>query len=245
MMTRYNYLLLLLTLTIIGCQSERQKAYNTALASGAALSNDETTTVKVGEQLLYVYQFSAGVEDIHYKLSWTNSDESVVQYVENPEFYLGKDNVSGGPSAGIHILKAVKEGKATLQFYNDNYNMENYRNEAQKTPFDAEAVRRDFYASMNRPMPDTALTEEQIAEADAAWFGSVELTIDATIDSLMPIHVEKYAFHEEVSGLLDELYNAPPLKLAEQWYEAKLNYERTFPLHKDTRVATCRVNVVK
>ncbi|BDS09447.1 hypothetical protein [Aureispira anguillae] len=118
-MTTYRLVLFVFFLSIIiSCQNKQEGAYYDLLASGIELSTQDTTVAKVGEQLLFPYYFSAGVQPIYYQLNYFNSDTTVLEYKRNPTFYLDDEDIDGGRSAGLFIFEGKKEGLARLEFYN-------------------------------------------------------------------------------------------------------------------------------
>ena len=243
-MTKIYSILLLLTLTIVGCKNPGVKAFEAYLAEGIRITENDTTRAKVGDKLMYVYGFSAGVEPIHYTYTHICSDTSMLNYLDNEEFYLGERNMAGGPSTGIHVFEATKAGLVKIEFYNPHYNLQLYEQEAEKNPMDDRAaVIRDYYASLNRPLPEEDWTAAQIKAAEAAWLEKAEVELESKIDEIMYAHAQKYAFHTEVHALLDSLYDEYPFHKKEEWDQVREKYENNPPPYKGIEVFSCYIEI--
>lgn len=143
---------LLLSILCISCVPEGKRAYRKALRQGTLLSPNDTVEVCIDQQVLYNYEFSAGVQPIYYTLSIINSDTQALQYQSNPEFYIGDPDLDGGPAAGIHVFKAKARGVVRLEFYNPYFNWEYHQQGETRTTYDLWWTVADYLGA-----PDSSL----------------------------------------------------------------------------------------
>lgn len=243
---KYTYLFSLIILTFAACKSPQQKAYNALLSQGTVLVEGDTVSGKVGNKFLYIYNFSAGVEDIHYKLTYINSDPSVVQYEGNEEFYLGAQDVDGGPSSGIHIFKGLKEGLVKIEFYNPYYNEQNYKNEAEQNLIIEAKLIQEVCNALGLPIGDTTCNLQTLQQAKLASLTNQDpVFLETVLDSLIKSHATTHYYNEVIKSVLDSIYAIEWINQSEQWEAEKAQVAMMTTLHKNTNLTTCYVKVTE
>lgn len=254
----FSFLILL-----VGCKNPGEKAYEDLLANGVTLSPNDTTVAAIGEQLFFIYKFSAGVQPIHYSLSYLNSDSTSIRYVDNVSFYLDDDDVDGGRSVGVHIFEGLKEGLVRLEFYNPYDNKEAYRHEFPKH-WSSDRVIMEFYKVFSDSTVLNSWTEEDYRRFYKHWENADEEKKEAIwqalytnwsnlkfpYDSLKLIKImdrfaERYAIKRAAiqDQVLDSLFNMDPLKQLAQWKERLNTYRINMPLHKTLETAVCYIKI--
>jgi hypothetical protein len=263
-MTKYSIILGFFFLVIMtGCQTEGQKAYADLLTEGTPLVENDTITVEAGEKLLFLYSYSAGVQPIYYTLEHTNSDSTVLRYIEDQRFYVGEEDMSGGPSEGVHVFEGMKTGLARIEFYNPYFNeMEYGKNYPDHASSDRTIM--EFYKTFTDSIALHDWTDAQYANYYDNWvkmpdearnealdtllqnFEFVTSTIDTTHKTAIINNIAKrYALREStiVQAVLDSLFNMPNVDGMERWQVALKNQKETLSLHEDLKTTVCYVRI--
>lgn len=263
-MTRYSIILGFFFLVILtGCQTEGQKAYADLLKQGTTLVKNDTITAKVGEKLFYLYSYSAGVQPIHYTLEHSNSDSTIVRYIENQGFYVGDEEMSGGPAEGVHVFEGMKAGLVRLEFYNPYYNEMEY---AQNYPEHASSDRAimEFYKTFTDSTALQDWTDAQYANYYDNWVKMPDETRNEALDTLLEQFkfvvsridttqktkiinslAKRYALRESsmTSAILDSLFNMPNVDGMERWQAALKERKENLSLHKNLNTTVCYVKI--
>lgn len=263
-MTKFNIILGFLFLVMItGCQTIDQKAYTDLLKDGTVLIENDTITAKVGTKLFYLYSYSAGVQDIYYTLKHTNSDTTALRYIEELHFYVGDEDMAGGPSEGVHVLEGLKAGLVRLEFYNPYDNEREYRNNYPEQASSDQAI-IEFYKTFTDSVALDSWTDAQYAnyydnwsklpdearsEALDALLEKFEL-VSSTIDTLQKTKIinslaKRYAFRDSniTSTILDSLFNMPSVDGMERWQGVLRTYKKNLSLHKNLKTSVCYVKI--
>lgn len=263
-MRKYSIILGFFFLIIMtGCQTEGQKAYSDLLKEGTILVENDTIRAKVGTKFLYLYSYSAGVQPIYYTLKHKNSDRTILQYKENQRFYVGEEDMSGGPSEGVHVFDGVKAGLVRLEFYNPYYNeiehSQNYPEhgssnrvimEFYKTFTDSIALQNwtdaqyaNYYDNWSK-LPDKA--QGKALEALFKKFKLVSTTIDTTQKTkIINRFAERYAFRNSsiTNAILDSLFDQPNVDGMERLQAALKERKKNVPLHENLKTTICYVRI--
>lgn len=263
-MKKYSSILgFFLVIITTGCQTEGQKAYADLLKEGTVLAKNDTSLVEVGDKLLYLYSFSAGVEPIYYTLKHYNSDSTILKYVEDQQFYVGDEDMSGGPSEGAHIFEAAGAGLVRLEFYNPYYNAMEYRKvypehnssdrvimEFYKTYTDSVALNdwtdaqyANYYDNWTK-LPERAKGE--VLDTLLAKFQGVSATMDtATKTKIIRSFAKRYALRasEITNMMLDTLFNMPQVDGMERWQMILKERKKNLPLHKNLETTVLYVKI--
>lgn len=256
-------ILCLLILVITGCQTHEQKAYTDVLEQGAKLIEDDTIRLKVGKKAHYLYSFSAGVQPIYYTLKVVNSDSTSLGYIDDLQFYVGDEDMSGGPCEGIHVFQAKQEGLVRLEFYNPYYNEMKYT-EMYPEHWSSNRAIMEFYKVFTDSVASNSWTEAQYTNYYNHWEKLPQEARSAEVDTLIqkfgaaavsmsPIQKEqvienlakRYAFRTSrmTSSTLDSLFNVPDLNLMETWQEALKKRTENLPLHENLETTVCYVQI--
>jgi hypothetical protein len=263
-MTKYSLLLSFFALLVItGCQTEGQKAYADLLKKGISLSEKDTITAKVGDKLFYLYSYSAGVQPIYYTLKYYNSDSTVLQYVDDFQFYVGEEDISGGPSEGVQVFEAKKTGLVRLEFYNPYYNEIEY-GRFYPEHGSSDRVKMEFYKTFTDSIALNDWTDAQYANYYDNWSKLPAEARDATLDTLfekfnsvlprvdtltktkvIKSFAKRYVFREaEITRmLLDSLFNLPNVDALERWQAGLKEHKENLPLHENLKTTVCYVKI--
>lgn len=237
----YKYFTLVLCVLLMSsCKSSQQKAYEAALATAVQLIENDTVNLAVGANVSKEYRFSAGVEDKHYKLSYLNSKPEILEFLSKEEFYLGAQDIVGGPSVGVLLFKGLKDGLARLDFYNSYQNEERIRAEMLDYNFRKSEIIQQFSEVLAYPAITNKWLVELQEEPPKEWAEKMPEALKA-IDSLMKIHLMTYTYNEAVQPLLDSLYTLPWLERAEQWKSLKGG--ESPKIHRETELRTYYIRV--
>ncbi|CAA6829000.1 MAG: Unknown protein [uncultured Aureispira sp.] len=263
-MTKYSIILgFIFLIALTGCQTEGQKAYADLLKEGIVLVENDTIAAKVGTKLLYLYSYSAGVQSIYYKLAHENSAPSVLRYLEEQQFYVGAEDVDGGPSEGVLLFEGLKAGLVRLEFYNPYYNEMEY---SQAYPEHASSDRAiiEFYKTFTdsvalhhwtdaqyanyydnwRKLPEEARTEAFNSLLEKYEF--VSATVDTTQKTkIMQSLAKRYALREaeETRTVLDSLFNLPRVDGMERWQAVLKERKENLSLHENLKTTVCYVKI--
>lgn len=255
---------LLLGLLCSSCVPDGKRAYRKALRQGTLLLPNDTVQARVGEQLLYNYEFSAGVQPIYYTLAIINSDTQALSYQSNPEFYIGDPDMTGGPAAGLHIFQAKAPGLVRLEFYNPYFNQNYYQTEATTTSYDLWVAVANYLGT-----PDTAFFNAQEwqywqdaynAATDSSEFNHLwqtlyeelgtprpVLTVDSTdmlFERILPLTIAGDPNWNAtwVDSLLGH-YDGPEDPWAARWRQRWYAYSAAPPLHPKLPTKVCYVRI--
>ena len=263
-MTKYNIILIFFFLLIItGCQTEGQKAYADLLKEGTVLVEDDTITAKVGTEFFYLYSYSAGVQPIYYTLKHNNSDSTVLRYKEDQRFYVGDEDMSGGPAEGVHVFEGIKAGLVRLEFYNPYFNeMEYSKNYPEHASSDRAIM--EFYKTFADSIALEDWTDAQYANYYDNWsklpdeaknealdtvlekFKLVSATMDTILKTkIINSFAERYALRESriTSAILDSLFDMPNVDGMERWQVALKERRNNLGLHENLKTTVCYVRI--
>ncbi len=263
-MIKYNILLSWCCLLILtGCQTHEQKAYKDLLKAGIPLIENDTVTVKIGEKLFYLYSYSAGVQPIYYTLKHLNSDSTVVNYVDDRRFYVGKEDMVGGPSEGVLVFEAKGDGVAKLEFYNPYFNEMEY-NRVYPDHERTDRVMLEFYKALTDSIALGTWTDAQYANYYDNWKKLPDEAQTIAMDTLLEKYVEmsssisfsrkdqlidnfvrRYVLRESsmVRNILDTLFNLPNVDALEKWQMELKAHRENLPIHENLETRTCYVKV--
>lgn len=248
---------------IIGCQTAGQKAYADLLKKGTSLVENDTIIVKKGDQLFYLYSFSAGVQPIYYTLKCNNSDSTVLRYIEDQQFYVGEEDMSGGPSRGVHIFEAEKAGLVRLEFYNPYYNEMEYR-KIYPEHSSSDRTIMEFYKTFTDSIALYNWTDAQYANYYDNWSKLPNEVRDEALDTLLAKFelvasaidtaqktriiknfAKRYALRESgiTNNVLDSLFNMSKVDGMERWQAALKERKRNLPLHENLKTSVCYVKI--
>lgn len=248
---------------VTGCQTHEQKAYTDALKQGEKLIEGDTITIKVGEKVLYSYSFSAGVQPIYYTLKVVNSDSNRLGYLDDLQFYVGEEDLSGGPCEGIHVFHGKQSGLVRLEFYNPYYNEMQYT-EMYPDHWSTDRAIMEFYKAFTDSAAVNAWTEAQYADYYNRWEKLPQEARSAAVDTLLqkfeiaavsmnPIQKQKvveslakrYALRRSgiTNSTLDTLFNTPNLNLMETWHQALEARKENLPIHENLETTVCYVQI--
>jgi len=263
-MTKYSLMLgFIFLIALTGCQTGGQKAYADLLKEGSTLVEKDTIRGKVGDKFFYLYSYSAGVQDIYYKLVHYNSDSTVLRYIEEQQFYVGEKDMAGGPSEGVHVFEGIKAGLVRLEFYNPYFNAMEY---SQTYPEHASSDRAmlEFYKTFTDSVALNHWTDAQYANYYDNWsklpkeakkealnslLAKYEL-VAATVDTAQKTRIikslaKRYALRvsEVTRNVLDSLFNLPKVDGMEPWQAALKERKENLPLHKNLKTKVCYVEI--
>lgn len=263
-MTRYHLILgFFFLVSLIGCQTIEQKAYADLLKEGTILLENDTVSAKVGTKLFYLYSYSAGVQDIYYNLKINNSDSTVLRYVEEQHFYVGEEDMAGGPAEGVHILEGLKTGLVRLEFYNPYYNEMEYSKDYPEHASSDRAI-MEFYKTFTDSVALNHWTDAQYANYYDNWAKLPERArseavdtliqkfqlVASTIDTFQKTKIidnfaKRYAFRESniTKTVLDSLFDLPNVDGMERWQAALNVHKKSLPLHENLKTTICYAKI--
>jgi len=263
-MTKYSIILGFALLVIItSCQTIGQKAYTDLLKSGIILTENDTIIGKVGENFLYLYSFSAGVQPIYYVLKHQNSDSTILHYIEDQQFYVGDEDLSGGPSKGVYIFEAKKTGFARLEFYNPYTNDVEYKNTYPEYYSSSQAT-IEFYKTYTDSIALNDWTDAQYTNYYDNWSKLSDEAQSEAIDTLLARFalfspsvnritktkiikrlVKRYMFRESrmTDVVWDTLFNLPNVDAKEEWETTLKEQKKNLPLHENLKTTVCYVKI--
>jgi hypothetical protein len=263
-MTKYNIILgFFFLIAITGCQTIEQKAYTDLFEEGITLVENDTIAANVGAKFLYLYSYSAGVQDIYYKLEHFNSDTTVLRYIEDQHFYVGDEDMPGGSSEGVHIFEGIKAGLVRLEFYNPYDNEMEYSQDYPEHGSSDRAI-IEFYKTFTDSIALYDWTDAQYANYYDNWAKLPDekrrealdtllekfQLVSSTMDTLQKTNIiqslaKRYALRESniTKITLDSLFNLPMVDGMERWQAALSLRKKSLPLHENLKTTVCYAKI--
>lgn len=256
-------LLALLIWGVSACKKKVEAEYEQALEEGVVLVQDDTIQVPLHQTILFDFSFADGVNPIHYTWDIYQLDSSKFQYLETKDFHFAEPEIVGGPAAGIHSYKVLKEGTYKLVFYNPHYNEEELLKQQQADdPFLTwKALKEDFSAydsltDWNRTTFEEqwlALQEAEAQQKEELWkelyfntYSIDSMPDSITTQTLLQTWAEQYTPYTTSAPtleMLDTLFGKATAPNSKAW-QAFRQQQQQLPLHPNTPTQTYYVRVI-
>lgn len=245
--------------SLCACKKRAQKEYETALSKGVVLLSGDTVAAKVGDRLLFPYQFADGVYPGWYTYEIINSDTQTVRYINNATFHFAEKGEDGGPAAGILIFSTHEAGLVELLFYKPYVNQMYYEGDDLVSYYKGWLTLAEHLGT-----PDTAFTEavfdnwyQTYREADSPdqtrlWSvlyaaagptrptGSIDRTPElfAKMLPLMNTDDPEWSF-EIMDSMVTHYYGSLAPHILERWAA----FQENPPIHPNLHIDSCYVRL--